>query len=376
VSLRRLLLFAAALLVSDGLLYLALRAADTSRIFYDRSSAVTPHRLEYWARTSFDAELGWDLAPGSKNNLGASRHRGDSPPHGPYKLKAFGDSFTFGSDVADDQTWTAIIEAQAHWHTLNYGVPGYGTDQAFLKYRRTRVPSEWTILGIHQENIARVVNIYRAFYMEDWGPPKPRFFLDGAGLRLEPNPISRPEDVYRLLDPTFVNGLRRLDYWAWYNEEVLGAPRGLRWPALWTVLRHAPFFVGRASLEIRVRLRPGYEDEARRFKPYHLYDESSEAFQILSRLVDQFAALCAERGERPLVVVFPMQHTVDLWKRYDRWVYETLARRLRDRRVPHIDFGPVFAAEDYSRHYLQYNGHLSPAGNERVAREIIHYLRR
>jgi hypothetical protein len=370
----RLTLLATALLVADGLLYWGLRAADTSRIFYDRSSAIDRHRLEFWARTSFDSELGWDIGAGTKNNLGATRHRGDYPVLPRYKLKAFGDSFTFGSDVGQAQTWSVILEARAGWDCLNYGVPGYGTDQAFLKYRRTKVPTEWTILAIQQENIARLVNVYRAFYMEDWGPPKPRFFLDGSGLRLEPNPIARPEDALRLLDPAFVERLREHDYWAYYNEQVLGAPRRLRWPATWTVLRHAPFFLNRAALEWRLRRHPTYEDEVRRFKLYHLYDESTEAFQILCRIIEQFVVLAKERRERPLVLVFPMQHTVDLMKTYKRSVYEPLARRLRDRGIPHIDYGPIFVREGYQAYYQRYNGHLSPAGNDRVAREIIHYL--
>ncbi|MBI3667542.1 MAG: hypothetical protein HY236_15170 [Acidobacteria bacterium] len=129
-------------------------------------------------------------------------------------------------------------------------------------------------------------------------------------------------------------------------------------------------------LEIRRRVRPTYDDEVRRFKLYHLYQESSEAFQIMVRLIDRFAALCAERGERPLVLIFPLEHTVDLMRQYHRCVYEPLARRLDERHIPHIDFGPILAREVYVRYYLNYNGHLSAAGNDRVAREVIHYVRR
>ncbi|HYM12215.1 MAG TPA: hypothetical protein VEU62_15880 [Bryobacterales bacterium] len=369
---RRLALLAASWLIADGALYLALQALDSSRIFYDRSS-VSPARLKFWLANSYDPELGWDVGAGSKNNLGAAR-RADYPQAAVYQIKAFGDSFTFGSDVGDGQTWEAAIEREMRWACLNYGVPGYGPDQALLKYRRTPVRTEYTILGIQEENIARVVNIYRAFYMEDWGPPKPRFFLDGDGLRLKPNPIARPEDAGRLLDPVFVDSLRKLDYWPHYNEDVLGAPRRLEWPATWIILSHAPFFLRRGALEIRLRVHPTYEDEARRFKPYHLYNESSEAFRILARLIDRFAALCAERGERPLVLVFPMEHTVGLLKTYGRCVYAPLQRHLDASGVPHIDFGPLFAREDFARYYVRYNGHFSAEGNERVAREIIHYL--
>ncbi|MBI3698748.1 MAG: hypothetical protein HY238_28405, partial [Acidobacteria bacterium] len=307
---RRVALLAVSLLVSDTVLYFGLKALDSSRIFYDRS-AVEPHRLDYWISHSYDPELGWDIPAGDKNRLGAAR-RGHYPEAAHYEIKAFGDSFTFGSDVGETETWEAVIERETGWSCLNYGVAGYGPDQALLKYQRTKVKTRCTILGVLDENIARVVNIYRAFYMDDWGPPKPRFFVDGDGLRLEPNPIARPEDAHLLLDPAFVDSLRALDYWPRYNEGTLGGPRRLRWPALWTVLRHGPFFLERGGLLIRMGIRPTYEDELRRYKPYHLYQESSEAFLILTRLIDRFVARCEERGERPLVLIFPRQHTVEI----------------------------------------------------------------
>lgn len=370
---RRALLLLVSWLLADGVLYFGLRQLDSSRIFYDRS-AVSPHRLDYWLRSSYDAELGWDIPAASKNTLGASR-RGDYPALAQYRFKAFGDSFTFGSDVSDHEMWPALIEQQGATFCLNYGVPGYGPDQAVLKYERTPVQTDFTILGIAEENIARVVNIYRAFYMEDWGPPKPRFFLDGSGLRLEPNPIPRPEDARRLLDPAFVDALRRLDYWPHYNEEVLGAPRRLAWPATRTVLTHAPFFARRAALELRLRFRPTFDDELRRFRYCHLYSDSSEAFLILSRVIDRFVDSCRRRGEQPLVLIFPMEHSVEVMNRYHRSIYEPLARRLNGRSIPHIDFGPVFAHENFSAYY-GHSGHLSAAGNERVAREILHYAAR
>ncbi len=100
MSASRWVLLGAALLASDGILYMGLRAIDTSRIFYDRSGSVTRHRLEYWSRTSFDPDLGWDLGRETKNPLGGARHPGDYPALPRYTAKAFGDSFTFGSDVA------------------------------------------------------------------------------------------------------------------------------------------------------------------------------------------------------------------------------------------------------------------------------------
>src|SRR3954453_8261121 len=48
----------------------------------------------------------------------------DTP--GTPKVLALGDSFTFGINVQDGQTYPALLNKQ--WHTFNAGVFGYGTD--------------------------------------------------------------------------------------------------------------------------------------------------------------------------------------------------------------------------------------------------------
>ena len=39
-----------------------------------------------------------------------------------------------------------------------------------------------------------------------------------------------------------------------------------------------------------------------------------------------------------------------------------------------IDFGGVLSGEDYSPYFFYYNSHYSPAGNERVAVEIVRFI--
>lgn len=46
-----------------------------------------------------------------------------------------GDSFTFGDQVSDDETWPALLENISKSRVINGGVFGYGVDQSFLRMR-------------------------------------------------------------------------------------------------------------------------------------------------------------------------------------------------------------------------------------------------
>jgi hypothetical protein len=48
-------------------------------------------------------------------------------------ILAVGDSFVFGDQVSDDETWPAILERRVNRRVINGGVSGYGTAQAALR---------------------------------------------------------------------------------------------------------------------------------------------------------------------------------------------------------------------------------------------------
>jgi len=92
------------------------------------------------ASMAMDPELGW--APirgaGEINSAGmrADREYAAKAPPGVLRIAAFGDSFTYGSDVALGADWaTQITTLAPAIEVLNYGVPAYGLDQAYLRYR-------------------------------------------------------------------------------------------------------------------------------------------------------------------------------------------------------------------------------------------------
>jgi hypothetical protein len=360
-------------LVCDTILYVGLSYIESRKHIFYRSTTISKEDLARFLDTRFDPVLGWDIHVDERTNLGTRGSR-DYPEKPRYKLKAFGDSFVYGAEVTESETFCAFIEERTGWDCLNYGVGGHGPDQALLKYRSNEMSTDCTILGILCENIGRVVSHYPAFYMREWAPPKPRFYKVGDAYEILESPIRSREDAVKLLDEDFIDALKVHDYWPYYYEEVLGAPDRLRWPATWTVLGHLRYFAWGVQTGIKKRFGDDYDAAKSVYKYTHLYESDSEALAILKHILDEFVALARERGEVPVILFFPDQFSLDLYRDYGRFPHAPIAAYAEEAGYHTIDFGEVLSAEDYTAYFLYYNSHYAPAGNERIAREVISFI--
>jgi hypothetical protein len=95
---------------------------------------------------------------------------------------AVGDSFTFGQDVSDSDSWPAALERLLGHRVINGGVNAFGLDQTVLRGER--------LSEIFSPDLLIVSfiphNVERCEYSWFLGHPKPYFELDGAGLRAHP----------------------------------------------------------------------------------------------------------------------------------------------------------------------------------------------
>ncbi|WP_417796276.1 hypothetical protein [Terasakiella pusilla] len=73
---------------------------------------------------------GWESAQVSIDLNGLRSHLGGT---GPFDILTVGDSFTFGDQVSNDETWPFCLELQSGLRVANAGVPGYGAAQAVLR---------------------------------------------------------------------------------------------------------------------------------------------------------------------------------------------------------------------------------------------------
>ena len=120
---------------------------------------------------------------------GAPPPRTDRPP-----TLAVGDSFTFGENVDDRETWPAVLEQLTGVRVINGGVPGFGIDQTVLRaeqLHRVFAPDRIVVSFIP-------LDVQRG-EMSISGHPKPYFEITDDGLALQPAPAVAQKPMRRLL---------------------------------------------------------------------------------------------------------------------------------------------------------------------------------
>jgi hypothetical protein len=81
-----------------------------------------------------------------------------------HRIAIVGDSFTFGLEVRYEETWGHQLELALGqgYQVLNFGVDGYGVDQAYLRYKRDVLSwhPEIVILGVINDDLRRTMGVY------------------------------------------------------------------------------------------------------------------------------------------------------------------------------------------------------------------------
>lgn len=334
---------------------------------------------------TFDPELGWTLNPNAKainaegicigetNSLGArnAREYPRKKPAGKLRIAAFGDSFTHGSQMPTAFTWQAILEEHdPRLEVLNFGVEGYGLDQAYLRYLKDGVGCSPDIVLIcyMSENLARHVNVFRGFYT---GTPyvKPRFLLDEKGeLKLLPCPIRKRSDFKKLLDYSFLEEIGRNDFWSGLAHR----PRPLERLAFFRLLR---FFGGR-----KISGRPVTADERAAplyvpTKNYMVYDTRSEAYRVTLKIIEKFYKEVESHGAVPVVVFLPDRQDIEAYLQWGERRYAPLLEELRKKEYSLTDSMGMLerATQEYGLYEVT-QSHYKPNGNRALAIQIYKYL--
>jgi lysophospholipase L1-like esterase len=320
----------------------------------------------------FDRLLGWTYRANGvnrdgtahTNSLGArgQREYPPSPAPGTTRIAAFGDSFTWCEEVPDDRTWEDLLEREhPSVEALNFGVGGYGTDQAFLRYQELGrgLDADVVAIGLLLENIGRNVNRYRPLWsLTTWMTrAKPRFLLDDGELVLLPQPYESQDELLRhVRDGSVLDDLAEGEHW-----------RGPEVPT------------GRLSSLVRLFL--GWVAYHER-QPRTLWLEpEKEPYRVSLEILLRFHRMALADGARLApVLVYPAREDLEgLLERDDRY-WSGLVADLEAHDVPVLDLSaPLF--ERYRELSAEGRGgslfsgyHLSGAANQIVADAVWRYL--
>ncbi len=307
---------------------------------------------EYLARRH--PVLGWPAGEGfTPRRAPESERRTDQPA----LVSLYGESFTFGSEVSDDAAWGNRLATKLNARVDNYGVGGYGTDQAFLRFQlNTNDPARVVVLGIVTENLMRNVNQFRdLLYVSGGLGFKPRFVLNATnGLELVPMVTPSAADF-----PGFARDPGRFLPHEFFTPDGGRGVGAAGFPFTVSLARGARHF----SIGPRLRGEPWYADFFQAGHP-------SRALPLTVAIVREFERVCRERARTPLVLLLPTGRDLQYFRQHGRWIHAPLAEALaQDGHVLDVavGFARSVAPERLESLYVAPSRHMNAAGNALLA---------
>ncbi len=201
-----------------------------------------------------------------------------------FRIALVGDSHTFGNEIRFEETWGHQLETLMgpDVQVLNFGVDGYGVDQAFLRYRedvRAWKP-DLVIFGLSEHDLYRSISVYGflVFPESDFPFAKPRFTLTSDGLELINVPVLQPGEI---LASASIHELPFVSYDASYERS--------KW--------QRQFY--HSSYAVRFALS---RFQRRSFRPQV---NARMQHDLNAALLDAFARLAESEGSTPLLVYLP-----------------------------------------------------------------------
>lgn len=247
---------------------------------------------------------------------------------------AVGDSFTFGDQVSDGDTWPAQLERLLGRPVRNGGVFGYGFDQTVLRAERLLLVDE---LDVDTVVVSLVPDDLKRAELSRRYSPKPWFAMVGDGLELRGVPVpdtGRDNDMDRQWLRKAMGYSALLDTLFWN-----AAPR-------WWVQQER---------EVRVH-------------------EEGSGLELGRRLVDRLLGVCRERGVRMVLVLQGQRPEMAAGTPVRA---PELVVHAGQRGIEALDLASEFAAmvaEDPTLDSRWFAGHMTPEGNRWVAQRVADVL--
>jgi len=285
--------------------------------------------------TAYDEYLGWVPKAGTDGTANlwhtqvtvlenGLRSNGEEPV-GKGLILTVGDSFTFGDQVSDNDTWPAVLAHTLGRPVLNGGVFGYGIDQIWLRADQLMKVYHPAVLvfSFIPDDIERCELSMRS------GVSKPYYRPVGDDLVLENVPVPRPFHL------TAHGRLQRIVGYSYLVHRVM--------------MRFAPDFWLRGSGGQNLRAH-------------------AAGVEVACRLLGRLGERAAQYGVERVVVL--VQYEEDISADEVAKVERVLSC-VDTTRVSIVDLrGPLEEVRQAGRLGELFNGHMTPVGNRWVAQRL------
>jgi len=317
----------------------------------DKAEAVSPYLVS-------SQSLGWTIGPSRKSENAMyfssveglrSAAQGTSVKDDTYtcRIALIGDSFTFGEAVHYKDTWGFILGERlgGRCQILNFGVIGYGIDQAYLRYLQDVRPwhPDLVIFSFINDDLRRAVSIYGFLEFPDGRFPftKPRFLLKGNQLELMTLPSALPRDTFASVS---IHDLPSI------SHDVGYAP--LQWDrAGWEWVTRS------YVLRLLISLYPLHDRERPEVS-------RSATMELNATLILNLRQAILDDGAKALIVFLPDQH--DLSHNVKEGLSLQLLRMIK---IPYVNVAPCMKSSPIEGLFNppSLGGHYSPKGNREAA---------
>jgi hypothetical protein len=268
-----------------------------------------------------------------------------------YRIATVGDSFTFADEVSFEASWPNRLEQQlgSKIQVLNFGVTGYGIDQAYLRYLRDVRPwhPNLVVLGFIEHDLYRSLRIYHFVSRPQWHWPfaKPRLVVDAGTLRPLNIPVISAQEI---LSTRAITDLPFLEYDPGFD------------PTEWTWRPYHHSYLVRFVLSSIHR------------SPENSEDVSRQAIAIGTEIIASFARIATDEGSTLFVVYLPGQSDFRNSARSEKM---RILGFLRERGIRYEDLTSCLGKLGESEVFIKGGTHYSPEGNARVATCLAPALR-
>jgi hypothetical protein len=287
-----------------------------------------------------------------------------SPPPDTLRICIFGDSFTYGVANHYQDTIGAMLETKLKargikTEVLNFGVSGYGMDQAYLRWKKQgfRFAPQFVIFFCQLENIWRNLNFYLPLRYPGTDLPftKPRYVLEGDSVRLLNVPCLSPEDS--------VETLANIDQWSLALYENSYKARDYQWH-LWNVSKLLSYVETKATRRLEMSRH------------------ARDAEDLCLAIIEMFHEDVVSSGARFLVVHVPLRDELATLRQLGIRLHEPLLKKIAaiGQFVPTADEFVRRTRTSSTDRLFDHTDHYSGLANDIIAdvaaREILEDLPR
>ena len=349
-------------------------------------------RFNNYIKNSYDKDLGWKR----KSNITGYDHIGkkkikfsidkkgsrmQTNKKKVQKYASFGGSYVFGRQVEDNHTWQEFISNECNFNILNFGIGNYGTDQAILRYKNTKLSKKTKniILGIVPEHICRIQSEWKHFF--EFGNIhgfKPKCFLKNGKLFFKKNPL-----VYGTKLKNIKNVIKKLKQTDRFFEEKF-KKNIFQYPFILSFIRNFKFNFKVVLVYLKYFGDSKQKDHFLKLviqrniiEAHNLYLEEYSK-KLFLELIKYFKYVAKKRGQKVTLIIFPQ--FLDILNYNTSRPYRNYFKNIISKEIKTLDLTKYFKKIDVKKlHKLFindiYGGHLNKEGNKFVSKIILDFLK-